>query len=133
MGVLRVAPDGSVREMNEVLTALLDVAGGDDVRDLNIYDFAPLDECGLAGFVRLCFAENRPRISEGGCRTPAGDDIYLRYFLHPLPGDGAPEQVLVYVTDLTRINATAEELRRIYKQFDSIVSGMSPLMTMDEN
>lgn len=127
IGLLRARRDGTIIEINPVLVALLDLPSPDFCAGQSLKKFAPLQDCGLADYLTRSFAENRPLVSEGGCVTANNDSIYVRYYVQPFSDDEAQ----CIVVDLTGISGAAREARRIHAHFDSIVSNISPILTMD--
>ena len=133
-------------EINPVLAALFDLPPGDGavpVVALNLLEYPPFRECGIPDFFHRALAEGRPFISEGTCTTAGGDRIHVRYFMNPMDASGAVvssgapldpatiDRIQCIVVDLTGLTGTAREVRRIYARFDSIVSNISPVVTLD--
>lgn len=144
LGILQADRQGRVLEINPVLSALFDLpaelvdrrpSGG-----WNLLEYKPFEECGIPAFFARVVREGRPFVSEGSCTTAGGDRIHVRYFLNPLDASGvvtAPENpeaiaaIQCIVVDLTGLTGTAREVRKIYARFDSIVSNISPVVTLD--
>jgi two-component system NarL family sensor kinase len=135
--------EGRILEMNPVFSALFDLpaelisapAGG-----WSLLEYKPFRECGIPAFFNRVVQEGRPFVSEGACTTAGGDRIHVRYFLNPLDSTGVvtgpenPEAIRAIqciVVDLTGLTGTAREVRKIYARFDSIVSNISPVVTLD--
>ena len=145
LGILLVERDGRIRELNPVLAALFDLPRpGNGVPVIEtIQEYTPFRECGIPDFFARVLSEGRSFVSEGSCSTSAGDRITVRYFLSPMDREGVIaadgerhdlddiHAVQCIVVDLTGLTGTAREVRRIYARFDSIVSNISPVVTLN--
>lgn len=132
-------------DTNPVLSALFDLPA--DITNQprggwSLLEYEPFQECGIPAFFHRVLAEGRPFVSEGACTTAGGDRIHVRYFLNPLDATGvvtgvdntSPDtinEIQCIVLDLTGLTGTAREVRKIYARFDSIVSNISPVVTLD--
>ena len=131
VGLFRMADDGTVIESNAIVRSLFDISS----TSWNVLTEPAMVECGLAEYARLCLETREARVSEGACETRDGDRIYVRYYLNPGPeepeGKRAPEAMAV-VVDLSEIKQAEQKQLSLYRYFNSIVSGISPLVALDE-
>ncbi|MCR9142850.1 MAG: sensor histidine kinase [bacterium] len=143
LGILQLDPQGQVLEINPVLSALFDLPldlSQAPAGEWSFLEYRPFQECGIPAYFSRVVQAGRPFVSEGSCTTAGGDRIHVRYFLNPLDGMGVvtgPENpeairsIQCIVVDLTGLTGSAREVRKIYARFDSIVSNISPVVTLD--
>ncbi len=132
LGVLLMDSDGVVVEHNQVFDSFFDLSAG-EVAGLNVFQSAPLISCGLAAQARNCIASGEAAVDEGLCRTSAGFELYIRYYLTPINSDSGGRLLQALVVDLSSIKTAEEELRRMNGYFDAFVGAMSPLLTVDSD
>lgn len=132
LGLLLINAENRIRDVNSIFLSLFDILETDRILGVRIEDYAPFHELGMPENLERCRELAHPVVTEGECLTAAGQSIIVRYYLVPLTAEsGIPGGVQVFVKNLTVIRDTEERLRRLFRYFNNIVAGISPLFTMN--
>lgn len=113
VGILLVDQHGHILDVNQSLLHILGSPSRDDTMAINIYQFQPLIEAGIADHFRQCM-DGRQISTDGWYTSKWGRHVYLHYFLTPIKLD-ASNAVLGYIIDQTADWYLKDQLRQAQK------------------
>ena len=88
LGILTTDTAGQIVDFNPVLPKILNSPSPDVIRQMNIFDFPPLLESGIANDFLRCLTSGIGGTFENGYKTKRGTEVHLRYHLTPIWEDG---------------------------------------------
>ena len=109
VGIAVAAADGHLRSSNP---AFRNVLGASPAQQIDILTFPPLVEAGIATDLHRCLETAAPTNIEYPYNNPAGQRIYLRCQLTPLPDENA---VLAFFEDVTARKQAQENLEQMQR------------------
>ena len=103
LGIFTIKNDGCISGMNRKMKELLDWPANRDIKELNIFQYAPLVDSGVISAFRLCFEKNT-RLTGDYPYSKGAAQFFLRYHISPfIDKDGITSGVIAFVEDITEI------------------------------
>jgi PAS domain S-box-containing protein len=84
LGIISVSRQGQIMDVNPVFLSILGSTSEREVRAINIFNYAPLVETGIAGNVRRCLEYGEAGIYETPHTSKWGKEVFFRYHLTPI-------------------------------------------------
>lgn len=112
VGIISIASDGTIVEVNDKLLEILGSPSREETRAINVLTFPPLVAAGVSEKVAVCCNEGRRIAFEVPYRSLWGKDMYLRVLLTPRrPEIEAPCSCQAVVEDVTDRKIAEERLK----------------------
>lgn len=88
LGILTIDTGGQIADFNPILPKILGSPSPEAIRQMNVFDFSPLLESGIANDFLRCLASGMTGTFENDYKTSWGKEVNLRYHLTPIWEDG---------------------------------------------
>jgi PAS domain S-box-containing protein len=119
LGVLSIAPDGSILQANRAALSILDLPSIDSAQETNLFNAAPLVEAGIDSDLRQCIESGERVISERPFIGEHDKRVYLRLSLNPLHDHRERvTSVQGLIEDITEQKLTERALHEVQRQFE---------------
>ena len=128
LGVLSVAPDGSILQANPAARRMLDWTSIGAARETNLLKASPSLRSGIDRDVQQCLESGETVISERPYISKRDRSVYLR--LHLIPIQDHRERITsvqVLMEDITELKLTERALREAQGRFEDQDSELSKL------
>ena len=110
IGIAIITADGHLRSANPTFCKVL---GSSSAQQIDALAFPPLVEAGLAADLHRCLETATPLSTERPYNGPAGQRIYLRCHLTPLPDEDSVLALFEDVTVRKRVQENLEQMQRM--------------------
>jgi len=128
LGVLFIAPDGTILHANPAALSTLDLPSLEAARETNLFEFPSLVEAGIDSDLQQCLESGHTVISDRPFVSEQDKSIFLRLSLMPVGDDREPiTTVQMLVEDITEQKLTEMVLREYQRRFEDQDSELSKL------
>ncbi len=122
VGIISIRPDGSIRDVNASLANILGSPSLDATREINVLDFPPLIQSGIADDLKSCLQTPRQFVGERLYNSKWGRSLYIRYYLNSICDEhGQIAGVQAIAEDITEQRRTADALERAKEELEARV------------
>jgi diguanylate cyclase (GGDEF)-like protein/PAS domain S-box-containing protein len=117
-GIFVVENEGRVFGANQKMLNMLDWPSDRDVTELNVLQYPPLVDSGVADSFRRCLEKRARIVSDHSCLRTADGCEYLRYHICPvLEPDGKLSGIITFVEDITELKLAEETIKASEKKY----------------
>ena len=117
-GIFVVENEGRVFGANQKMLNMLDWPSDRDVTELNVLQYPPLVNSGVADLFRRCLEKKMRIVSEHPCLQTADGCEHLRYHICPvLEPDGRLSGIITFVEDITELKLAEETIKASEKKY----------------
>ena len=111
-GIIVVETEGRVFGANRIMLNMLAWPSDRDVTELNVLQYPPLVDSGVADAFRRCLEKRRRIVSDHSCLLTADGCEHLRYHISPvLEPDGRHSGIIAFVEDVTELRVAEETIK----------------------
>ena len=117
-GIFVIENEGRVFGANQKMLNMLDWPSDRDVTELNVLQYPPLVDSGVADSFQLCLEKRTRIVSDHTCLRTADGCEYLRYHICPvLETDGRLSGIITFVEDVTELKLAEETIKASEKKY----------------
>jgi diguanylate cyclase (GGDEF)-like protein/PAS domain S-box-containing protein len=117
-GIFVVENEGRVFGANQKMLNMLDWPSDRDVTELNVLQYPPLVDSGVADSFRRCLEKRTRIVSEHPCLRIADGCEHLRFHICPvLEPDGRLSGIIAFVEDVTELKLAEETIKASEKKY----------------
>ena len=117
-GIIVVETDGRVYGANRKMLDMLAWPPGRDVTKLNVLEYPPLVDTGIADSFRRCLEKRRRIVEDHPSLRIAEDCEHLRFHISPvLEPDGRLSGIIAFVEDVTELKLAEETIKGSEKKY----------------
>ena len=121
IGILSIASDGVIVDVNPAALQILGSPSAEATKTINILNFPPLVNVGIAGDIQRSIETGQPVINESPYTTKWGKVTYLHYSITPVRRPDQPTDTLqILLEDITERKDMIESLRQAEEKYHSI-------------
>ncbi len=119
IGILTCDEEGNINYVNSQLLKILGSPDIEETKDINLLEFPPLKEQGIAEDLQYCLETGEPLTSEKEYETKWGRKVYLRYHLTPRVENSIVGAQII-VDDITARKKIELKLRKLHATVDRL-------------
>ena len=117
-GIIVVETEGRVFGANRIMLNMLAWPSDRDVTELNVLEYPPLVDSGVADSFRRCLEKRRRIVSDHSCLLTADGCEHLRYHISPvLEPNGRLSGIIAFVEDVTELRDAEETIKASEKKY----------------
>ena len=117
-GIFVVEPEGRVFGANRIMLNMLAWPSDRDVTELNVLQYPPLVDSGVADSFRRCLEKKTRIVGDHPCLLTADGCEHLRYHISPvIEPDGRLSGIIAFVEDVTELRVAEETIIASEKKY----------------
>jgi diguanylate cyclase (GGDEF)-like protein/PAS domain S-box-containing protein len=117
-GIIVIEAEGRVFGANQKMLNMLAWPSDQDITELNVLQYPPLLESGVADSFRLCLEKRTRIVSDYPCLRIAEGCEHLRYHICPvLEPDGRLSGIIAFVEDVTELKLAEASIKASEKKY----------------
>ena len=121
-GIIVLETEGRVYGANQKMLKMLAWPSDQDITELNLLQYQPLVDSGVADSFRLCLEKKMRIVSDHRCQQISEGCEHLRYHICPVvEPDGKLSGIIAFVEDVTELKLAEESIKASEKKISSAV------------
>jgi diguanylate cyclase (GGDEF)-like protein/PAS domain S-box-containing protein len=117
-GIIVIETEGRVYGANQKMLNFLAWPSDQDVTELNLLQYPPLVDSGVADSFRLCLEKKTRIVSDHFCQQISEGCEHLRYHICPVvEPDGSLSGIIAFVEDVTELKLAEESIKASEKKY----------------
>ena len=117
-GIIVTETEGRVFGANQKMLDMLAWRSDQEVTELNVLQYPPLVDCGVADSFRLCLEKRMRIVSDHPCLRISDGCEHLRYHICPvIEPDGRLSGIIAFVEDVTELKLAEETIKASERKY----------------
>lgn len=117
-GIFTMDVEGRITGLNRKMMEMFPWPAVEDVPSVNLFEFQPLLEAGVAENFRRCIQKRESIVTHYPCISSQGECLSLRFHLSPVPdGTGAVSGALAFVEDITNLKLAEDAIQESEERY----------------